>query len=134
MEPGSGLDVQFFKKTLGIIKLVQLVAALISCFIFICFTCNGIYVLTFAIESIISGVFVLLYLTKLNQKIKIFFWPVIDFFNSMCAVPFLVYASVYSIYTYNDINIIAASMFGLVAAVAASVNSVILFRTFELSF
>uniref|UniRef100_A0A8B9SCL7 Chemokine like factor n=1 Tax=Apteryx owenii TaxID=8824 RepID=A0A8B9SCL7_APTOW len=84
-------------------------------------------------EVVITLLFFLLYLLKLDKKMKWLFWPLADIFNSVIAAVFLLAVCLFAIIIKTNYGTLVGGVFGLVLLVLCVVDAVVLFQKISLS-
>ncbi|XP_060767934.1 chemokine-like factor [Neoarius graeffei] len=110
------LDVSFLKSKRGLLKIAELVVLFVA---FVCFTVASQppYISAACMEFIITLALLLLYLLKLHKSLSIFFWPLIDVFNSFFAALFFCIISLVAVSTFTTKGILVGGVVGFVAVV-----------------
>lgn len=86
------------------------------------------YIAATCIEFVITLGFFLLYLLKLNKLFTVFFWPLIDVFNSLFAAAFMFILSLVAVSTFTVKGTLSGGIVGFVAAALWSLDGYILFK------
>ncbi|NXG75675.1 CKLF factor, partial [Baryphthengus martii] len=103
---------------------------LVALVTFLCFVASrsrGAYTALAGMEVVITALFFLLYLLKLDKKLSWLFWPLADIFNSVIAALFLLIVCLFAVIK-TDNGTLAGGVFGLVLLVLCVVDAVLLFR------
>ncbi|NWH45683.1 CKLF factor, partial [Fregata magnificens] len=85
-----------------------------------------------AMEALITALFLLLYLLRLDQRLGWLFWPLADIFNSVIAALFLLIVCLFAIIIKTNNGTLAGGVFGLVLLVLCVVDAVLLFQKISL--
>ncbi|NWW45826.1 CKLF factor, partial [Pedionomus torquatus] len=88
---------------------LQLVAAVA----FICFAASsapGAYTSLAGMEVVVTGLFFLLYLLKLDQRLSWLFWPLADVFNSVIAALFLLVVCLFAVIVKTNNGMLAGGV------------------------
>ncbi|KAK7913250.1 hypothetical protein WMY93_013461 [Mugilogobius chulae] len=91
--PQLEVDFAFLKSYKGILKLAEL-TTLFAAFVSFCVASASKYITATAIEFTIVLTLILLYAFKLNKKIQLIFWPLVDSFNSLFGSLFILVLSI----------------------------------------
>ncbi|KAL1007085.1 hypothetical protein UPYG_G00081690 [Umbra pygmaea] len=109
------VDAAFLRSLRGILKLAELGAMFVA---FVCFAVafRPQYIAATCMEFVITCSLILLYTLKLNKKLTLFFWPLIDVMNSLFAAVFIFFLSLIAVSTYTVKSTLGGGILGLVAA------------------
>ncbi|KFV06731.1 Chemokine-like factor, partial [Tauraco erythrolophus] len=107
--------------------------ALVTFLCFVASRSHGAYTALAAMETVITALFFLLYLLKLDKKMSWLFWPLADIFNSVIAALFLLIVCVFAITFKTNNGTLAGGVFGLVLLVLCVVDAVLLFQKISLN-
>ncbi|NXT00403.1 CKLF factor, partial [Jacana jacana] len=121
------VDSGFPRSPRGFIKLAR---ALVAAVAFVCFAASsspGAYTSLAGMEVAITGLFFLLYLLKLDQRLSWLFWPLADVFNSVIAALFLL-VCLFAVVVKTNKGTLAGGVCGLVLLVLCVVDAVLLSR------
>ncbi|XP_059371116.1 chemokine-like factor [Carassius carassius] len=121
------VDLAFLKSAKGLLKMSEMVC------VFVAFVCYAVasrspYIAATCMEFFITLVFFLLYLLKLNKMFTLFFWPLIDVFNSFFAAALMCILSLVAVSTYTVKGTLSGGIVGFVAAALWSLDGYILFK------
>ncbi|NXO60981.1 CKLF factor, partial [Aramus guarauna] len=122
------VDSGFPRSPRGVVKLGRAVVALVA---FLCFAASrsrGAYTALAAMEVVITALFFLLYLLKLDKKMCWLLWPLADIFNSVIAALFLLIVCLFAVIIKTNNGTLAGGVFGLVLLVLCIVDAVLLFQ------
>ncbi|XP_043937759.1 chemokine-like factor isoform X3 [Protopterus annectens] len=123
------VDVSFLKTLRGGLKTAELVSVLVA---FICFAASssvGTYLMVPGVETIIALFFFLLYFLKLNKKITMFFWPLIDIFNAVISAIIIFIVCAIAVAGHDNGGTVAGGVFGFIVTILLSVDAFLLFRS-----
>ncbi|XP_032086765.1 chemokine-like factor [Thamnophis elegans] len=84
------VDRQFPRSVSGILKAARMVVAFMAIITFVVKRSHEAFLALVIMELVITFLFYLLYLLKLDVKLKFMFWPLADAFNSLVAALFLI--------------------------------------------
>ncbi|XP_067104599.1 chemokine-like factor [Osmerus mordax] len=109
------IDLAFFKSYRGCLKLAELVMAFVA---FLCFAVASrpVYMAALAMELLVTLALLLLYLLKLHRKFTLFFWPLVDVFNSVVAACIVLVLSLMAVSNYIVRSTLAGGIVGLLLA------------------
>ncbi|XP_016102303.1 chemokine-like factor [Sinocyclocheilus grahami] len=121
------VDLALLKSTRGLLKISEMVC------VFVAFVCYAVasrpaYIAATCMEFFITLGFLLLYLLKLNKMFTLFFWPLIDMFNSLFAAALMCILSLVAVSTYTVKGTLSGGIVGFVAAALWSLDGYILFK------
>ncbi|XP_036399080.1 chemokine-like factor [Megalops cyprinoides] len=127
--PSAGMEynVAFLRSIRGVLKIAELVTVFVA---FICFaTATGpSYIAATCMEFLLTSALILLYVLKLNKKITLFFWPLIDVFNSLFAAMFMFVISMIAVTNYSAKGTLGGGIMGLMATGLWCGDAFLLFR------
>ncbi|XP_046898317.1 proteolipid protein 2 isoform X2 [Hypomesus transpacificus] len=109
------IDLAFLKSNRGCLKLAEMVMAFVA---FVCFAVASppVYMAAMAMELLVTLALLLLYLLKLHRKFTLFFWPLVDVFNSVVAACIVLVLSLMAVSTYTVRGMLAGGIVGLLLA------------------
>ncbi|XP_074865030.1 chemokine-like factor isoform X2 [Carettochelys insculpta] len=122
------VNAAYVRSVPGALKLARLGIALVT---FICFAASKsheAYVALAVMEVVITLLFFLLYLLKLDKKMKFLFWPLVDIFNSLIAVVFFIIVCLCAIIIKTTTGTLVGGVFGLLLVALCITDSVLLFK------
>ncbi|NXV78571.1 CKLF factor, partial [Atlantisia rogersi] len=102
---------------------------------FVCFAASGspgAYTALAVMEAVITALFFLLYLLKLDKKLSWLFWPLADIFNSVIAALFLLIVCLFAVIIKTNKGTLAGGVFGLILLVLCVVDAVLLSKKISL--
>ncbi|NXT79791.1 CKLF factor, partial [Zapornia atra] len=82
---------------------------------FVCFAASGspgAYTALAVMEAVITALFFLLYLLKLDKKLSWLFWPLADIFNSVIAALFLLIVCLFAVIIKTNKGTLAGGVSG----------------------
>ncbi|KAM9228483.1 chemokine-like factor [Leptosomus discolor] len=126
------VDSAFPRSPRGALKLARALVAFVT---FLCFAAShsrGAYTALAAMEGAITALFFLLYLLKLDEKMRWLFWPLADLFNSVIAAVFLLIVCLFAVIIKTNNGTLAGGVFGLVLLVLCVADAVLLFQKISL--
>ncbi|XP_019935435.2 chemokine-like factor [Paralichthys olivaceus] len=120
------VDAAFLKSRRGILKAAEMGTLLAA---FVCFTVASRpkYITATVLEFLITSLLLSLYLFKLNKRLTFFFWPLVDFCNSVFAVIYFVVLSVLALITHTVTGTLVGGLFALMSAALLGADGYILF-------
>ncbi|XP_076011405.1 CKLF-like MARVEL transmembrane domain-containing protein 4 [Genypterus blacodes] len=128
-------DVEYLKSYLGILKLVEVVLALIAfiCIetIMMCSPCGGVYFFEFVSCSafVVTGVLLLIFSLNLHTKVPHVNWSLTDLVNTAaCTVFFFLSSLVLVCINHNTGAEIAAVIFGFLVTAVYGLNTFLAVR------
>ncbi|XP_034281255.1 chemokine-like factor [Pantherophis guttatus] len=83
------VDRRFPRTTGGVLKAARMLVAFMAIITFAVKRSHEAFLALVIMELVITFLFYLLYLLKLDEKLKFMFWPLADAFNSLVAALFL---------------------------------------------
>ncbi|KAJ7985943.1 hypothetical protein DPEC_G00345700 [Dallia pectoralis] len=121
------VDLVFLRSLRGIVKLAELGTIFAA---FVCFAVSHrpTFIAATCMEFVITFSLVLLYTLKLNKKLTMFFWPLIDIINSVFAAVILLILCLIAVSTYTLTSSLVGGITGLVAVGLWSWDGSMLFR------
>ncbi|XP_064015994.1 chemokine-like factor [Pogoniulus pusillus] len=122
------LNTNFPCSARGALKLTRTVMALVALVCFVVSRSRRAFTALAAMEAIITALFFLLYLLKLDRKLRWFFWPLADMFNSVIAALFLLIVCLFAVIIKTNNGTLAGGVFGLILFVLCIVDAVLLFK------
>ncbi|NXG51966.1 CKLF factor, partial [Psilopogon haemacephalus] len=102
------------------------VVALMALVCFVAYQSRGVYTALAATEAVITALFFLLYLLKLDRKLSWFCWPLADVFNSVVSALFLLIVCLFAVIIKSNNGTLAGGVFGLILFVLCVVDAVLL--------
>ncbi|NWV02926.1 CKLF factor, partial [Ptilonorhynchus violaceus] len=102
---------------------------------FLCFVASGAheaYAALAGMETVITILFLLLYLLRLDARMRCLFWPLADLFNSVIAALFLLVVCLFAIIIKTNKGILAGGVLGLILLVLCIVDAVLLCKKISL--
>ncbi|XP_028812867.1 chemokine-like factor [Denticeps clupeoides] len=120
-------DTAFLKSLRGILKIAEIVAvfAALMCY---AVACRPPYIAAACMEFGISLALLLLYVFKLNKRISLFFWPLIDVLNSFFAAALMLTLSLVAVSTDSLKATVAGAVVGFVCAGLWCTDGFLLFK------
>ncbi|NWS15356.1 CKLF factor, partial [Pachyramphus minor] len=100
--------------------------ALATCLCFVASNAHEAYAALAGLETGITLLFFLLYLLRLDAKMRWLFWPLADIFNSVIAALFLLGVCLFAIIVKSNKGTLAGGVLGLILLVLCVVDTVLL--------
>ncbi|NXK68586.1 CKLF factor, partial [Sylvietta virens] len=101
----------------------------------LCFMASGAhqaYTALAGMETVITVLFLLLYLLRLDARMRCLFWPLADIFNSVIAALFLLVVALFAIIIKTNKGTLAGGVLGLILLVLCLVDAVLLCKKISL--
>ncbi|NXM67436.1 CKLF factor, partial [Serilophus lunatus] len=120
------VDRAFPRSPRGLLKICRTLLALV---VFLCFVSAGAYEAYTALagmETVIGLLFVLLYLLRLDKKMRWLLWPLADILNSVIAALFLLVVCLFAIIVKSNKGTLAGGVLGLILLVLCVVDAALL--------
>uniref|UniRef100_A0A8C7HGJ6 CKLF-like MARVEL transmembrane domain containing 3 n=1 Tax=Oncorhynchus kisutch TaxID=8019 RepID=A0A8C7HGJ6_ONCKI len=87
------------------------------------------YIAATCMEFVITFSLLLLYTLKLNKKLTLFFWPLVDLFNSLFAAVFILILSLIAVSTYTVTGTLGGGALSLIAFICFVASTAAAFVT-----
>ncbi|KAM7101636.1 chemokine-like factor [Ciconia maguari] len=126
------VDSGFARSPRGALKIARALVAFVTFLCFVASRSHGAYTALAVMEVVITALFFLLYLLKLDRRMSWLFWPLADIFNSVIAALFLLIVCLFAIIIKTNNGTLAGGVFGLVLLVLCVVDAVLLFQKISL--
>ncbi|XP_039931106.1 chemokine-like factor [Hirundo rustica] len=126
------VDWAFLRSARGALKIARTLVALIA---FSCFLGLGTYEAYTALagtEIVITSLFLLLYLLRLNTRMRCLYWPLADILNSVISALFLLAMSLFALITKTSKGTLTGGVFGVILLVLCIVDIVLLCKKISL--
>ncbi|XP_053843714.1 chemokine-like factor [Vidua macroura] len=126
------VDRAFPRSARGVLKIARTVVALT---VLICFVASGAHEACMALagmETVITVLSLLLYLLRLDVRMRCLFWPLADIFNSVIAALFLLVVSLFAIIVKTNEGTLAGGVLGLILLVLCIADVVLLWKKISL--
>ncbi|NXQ22421.1 CKLF factor, partial [Peucedramus taeniatus] len=101
----------------------------------LCFVASGAhdaYTALAGMETVITVLFLLLYLLRLDTRMRCLFWPLADIINSVIAALFLLVVGLFAIIIKTNKGTLAGGVLGLMLLVLCIVDVVLLCKKISL--
>ncbi|NWR47834.1 CKLF factor, partial [Regulus satrapa] len=101
----------------------------------LCFVISGsheAYTALVGMETAITVLFLLLFLLRLDARMRCLFWPLADIINSVIAALFLLVVCLFAIIVKTNKGTLAGGVFGLILLVLCLVDAVLLCKKISL--
>uniref|UniRef100_A0A4W5MJB1 Chemokine like factor n=1 Tax=Hucho hucho TaxID=62062 RepID=A0A4W5MJB1_9TELE len=121
------VDSAFLRSLRGVLKLAEMGTMFVA---FVCFAVASRpkYIAATCMEFVITFSLLLLYTLKLNKKLTLFFWPLVDLFNSLFAAVFILILSLIAVSTYTVTGTLGGGIVGFIATGLWCVDGYMLFK------
>ncbi|KAL6112968.1 cklf [Pungitius sinensis] len=121
------VDTAFIKSKRGILKVAEMGTLFVA---FVCFTAASSpkFITATVLEFVITSFLLLLYMFKLNKRLTLFFWPLIDVFNSAFAALYLIVLSIVAVTTFSVTGTLVGGIVGFLSAVLLCVDFYVLLK------
>ncbi|CAN9507265.1 unnamed protein product [Ophioblennius macclurei] len=121
------LDAAFLQSRRGMVKVAEMATLFVA---FVCFAAAALpqYIAATLLEFFITLLLLLLYLFKLNKRLTLFSWPLVDAFNSTFAAVYLVVLSLIALTSSSVTGILIGGVVCLISAALHCVESYTLFK------
>nr|XP_029497139.1 chemokine-like factor [Oncorhynchus nerka] len=121
------VDTAFLRSLRGVLKLAEMGTMFVAC---VCFAVASRpkYIAATCMEFVITFSLLLLYTLKLNKKLTLFFWPLVDLFNSLFAAVFILIPSLIAVSTYTVTGTLGGGIVGFIATGLWGVDGCMLFK------
>ncbi|KAL2300404.1 hypothetical protein Nmel_012377 [Mimus melanotis] len=126
------VDRAFLRSPRGSLKISRTVVALAALISFVASGAREAYAALAGMETGINFLFLLLYLLKLDARMRFLFWPLADILNSVIAALFLLIVSLFAIIIKTNRGTLAGGVLGLVLLVLCLVDAILLWKKISL--
>ncbi|XP_041253330.1 chemokine-like factor [Onychostruthus taczanowskii] len=126
------VDRAFPRSPRGALKIARTLVALAALLCFVASGAHGAYTALAGMETVITALFLLLYLLRLDSRMRCLFWPLADIFNSVIAALFLLVVALFAIIIKTNKGILAGGVLGLILLVLCIVDVVLLCKKISL--
>ncbi|NXH46855.1 CKLF factor, partial [Dicaeum eximium] len=126
------LDRTFPRSARGVLKIARTLVALITLFCFVASGAHEAYTALAGMETVITALFLLLYLLRLDARMRCLYWPLADIFNSVIAALFLLVVGLFAIIIKTNKGTLAGGVLGLTLLVLCIVDAVLLCKKISL--
>ncbi|NXY15087.1 CKLF factor, partial [Atrichornis clamosus] len=127
------LDRAFPRSARGALKIARVLVALSTCLCFVASSAHEAYAALAGMETGITVLFLLLYLLRLDKRMRCLFWPLADIFNSVIAALFLLVVCLFAIIIRTNKGTLAGGVLGLILLVLCLVDAVLLCKKISLN-
>ncbi|XP_062474234.1 chemokine-like factor [Pezoporus occidentalis] len=122
------VDRAFPRSLRGSINIARMLLAWGMFFCFLGARSGGMYTSLAGMEVVITTLFFLLYLLKLDKKMTWLFWPLADIFNSMIAALFLLVVCLFAVVGKTNKATLAGGVFGFILLILCVVDAVVFWK------
>ncbi|NXO44353.1 CKLF factor, partial [Locustella ochotensis] len=126
------VDRAFPRSTRGALKIARTLVALAA---LICFVASGAreaYAALAGMETVITVLFLLLYLLRLDTRMRCLFWPLADILNSVVAALFLLVVGLFAIIVKTNKGTLAGGVLVFILLVLCLADVVLLCKKIRL--
>ncbi|XP_062355997.1 chemokine-like factor [Cinclus cinclus] len=126
------VDQAFLRSPRGFLKIARTLVALAA---FLCFMASGAreaYAALAGMEVVTNALFLLLYLVKLDARIRFLYWPLADVLNSVLAALLLLVVSLCAIIIKTNKGTLAGGVLGLTLLALYLVDVILLWKKISL--
>uniref|UniRef100_UPI00398F8D77 CKLF-like MARVEL transmembrane domain-containing protein 3 isoform X3 n=1 Tax=Pristiophorus japonicus TaxID=55135 RepID=UPI00398F8D77 len=116
----------FLRSKRSVLKIAEMVAAFVA-FVSFATSSSGIFIAVPLMEVLITLMFYLTFLLKLDSKITLLFMPLMDSVNSAFAALLLLIVNVGAVFGKVTAGVITGSVFGFIAAVLYAADTYLMF-------
>uniref|UniRef100_A0A8C6URS3 Chemokine like factor n=1 Tax=Neogobius melanostomus TaxID=47308 RepID=A0A8C6URS3_9GOBI len=121
------VDVAFLRSPRGILKLAQM-TTLFAAFVSFSVASTPKYIIATAIECSLALALTLLYTLKLNKRIELLFWPLIDAFNSLFGSAFILVLSIIAMVTSTLAGTLAGGIISFISSLLLGADCYLLVK------
>ncbi|XP_069724697.1 chemokine-like factor [Phaenicophaeus curvirostris] len=122
------LHAAFVRSPRGAVKVARTVVAVTVLLCFAASRAPGACTALAAFEAAFTGLFLLLYLLRLDKGLPWLCWPLADVFNSVIAALFLLVVCLFAVIVQTNHGTVAGGVIGLILLVLCVVDAVLLFK------
>ncbi|XP_032942816.1 chemokine-like factor [Catharus ustulatus] len=126
------VDRAFLRSPRGSLKISRTLVALAALFCFVAAGSHEAYAALAGMEAGITVLFLLLYLLRLDARIRGLSWPLADVLNSVIAALFLLVVSLFAIIIKTNKGTLAGGVLGLILLVLCLVDVILLCKKISL--
>ncbi|NXE36113.1 CKLF factor, partial [Ptilorrhoa leucosticta] len=126
------VDRAYARSARVVMKITRTLVALATLLCFVASKSHEACVALVGMEMVITFLFLLLYLLRLDTLIRCLFWPLADILNSVVAALFLLIVCLFAIIIRTNKGTLAGGVLGLILVVLCLVDAVLLCRKISL--
>ncbi|NXQ35616.1 CKLF factor, partial [Alaudala cheleensis] len=126
------VDRAFPRSVRGVLKIARTLVALATLLCFVASGSHKAYVALAFMETAITLLFLLLYLLRLDARMRFLFWPLADILNSVIAALFLLVVGLFAIIIKTNKGTLAGGVLSLILLVLCLVDVVLLCKKISL--
>ncbi|NXI13672.1 CKLF factor, partial [Irena cyanogastra] len=126
------VDRAFPRSARGALKIARTLVALATLLCFVASGAHEAYTALAGMEMVITVLFLLLYLLRLDARMRFLFWPLADIFNSVISALFLLVVGLFAIIIKTNKGTLAGGVLGLILLVLCIVDVVLLCKKISL--
>ncbi|XP_027557771.1 chemokine-like factor [Neopelma chrysocephalum] len=127
------LDRAFARSPRGALKIARALLAVATFLCFLASNAHEAYAALAGLEMGITLLFLLLYMLKLDAKMRWLFWPLADILNSVIAALFLLVVCLFAVIVKSNKGTLAGGVLGLILLVLCVVDTVLLCKKISLA-
>ncbi|NWW04434.1 CKLF factor, partial [Oreocharis arfaki] len=127
------VDRAYPRSVQGLLKIARTMVALATLLCFVASKAHEAYVALAGMETVITVLFLLLYLLRLDARMRCLFWPLADIFNSVIAALSLLVVCLFAIINRSNKGTLAGGVLGLVLLVLCLVDAILLCKKMSLA-
>ncbi|XP_041046681.1 CKLF-like MARVEL transmembrane domain-containing protein 3 [Carcharodon carcharias] len=121
------VNLAFLKSLRSALKIAEMVGAFVT-FVSFAISSSGVFIAVPLMEIFITLAFYLLYLLKLDVKVTLLFWPLMDSVNSVFAALLLLIICIAAVVSRVTAGVITGSVFGFIAVTLYIADAYIMCR------
>ncbi|NWI92633.1 CKLF factor, partial [Pitta sordida] len=126
------VDRAFPRSPRGVLKISRVLLALVAFLCFVASSAHEAYMALAGLETGITLLFLLLYLLRLDAKMRWLFWPLADIFNSVVSALFLLVVCLFAVTVKSNKGTLAGGVIGLILLVLCVVDTGLLWKKISL--
>ncbi|NXI01367.1 CKLF factor, partial [Pachycephala philippinensis] len=126
------VDRAYARSLRGMLKIARTVVALATLLCFVASKAHEAYAALAGMETMITLFFLLLYLLRLDTRMRCLLWPLADILNSVMAALFLLVVCLFAVIIRTNKGTLAGGVLGLVLLVLCLVDAVLLCKKISL--
>ncbi|NWV60713.1 CKLF factor, partial [Malurus elegans] len=126
------VDRAFPRSSRGSLKIARVLVALATLLCFVASGSHKAYVALAGMETVLTILFLLLYLLKLDTQMRWLCWTLADIINSVIAALFLLVVCLFAVIMRTNKGTLAGGVLGLVLLVLCLVDALLLCKTMNI--
>ncbi|NWU24274.1 CKLF factor, partial [Dyaphorophyia castanea] len=116
----------------GVLKISRTLLALVTFLCFVASKAHEVYSALAGMETLITFLFLLVYLLRLDARMRCLSWPLADICNSVIAALFLLVVCLFAIIMRTNKGTLAGGVLGLMLLVLCLTDAVLLCKKIRL--